>query len=168
MRRQIANKRGEKEKGNNSWRWGSTWRVQSRPEWAPASVVLLMSASAHLIIAIPKGEMGYLAVISPKHSPQAQLKSEKHNSPPSLSVFFHYALVFSFFLSSQNSIDSVFLSFLSPNCLWIHVSCPLTANRQWRSRSPAEYCVYFIYLIQYLGHICISLNLVKWVRKRYL
>lgn len=71
--------------------------MQSRPEWAPASVVLLMSASAHLITAIPKSEMGYLAVISPKHSPQAQLKSEKHNLPPSLSVFFHYALVFSFF-----------------------------------------------------------------------
>lgn len=99
MRRQIANKRGEKEKGNNSWRWGSTWRVQSRPEWAPASVVLLMSASAHLITAIPKSEMGYLAVISPKHSPQAQLKSEKHNSPPSLSVFFSLCPRFFFFSS---------------------------------------------------------------------
>ena len=127
---------------------------RQEPERASVSAVLLMSASAHLITAQTKGQEGISLCDIPQHAPQAQLKAKEHNSPPSLSVFFTISpSFFPLFYSLDCSV------FLLPLQIFLNLSL------SWEIQAACCYCICHIL---YLGHICISLHLVNWVREEYL
>lgn len=118
-------------------------RVKARrPEWASVFLVLLVSASAHLITATPKGKMVYLAVMSSSEPrrPNSKLKNTIRLLNVKLFFFHHPAL---FFSSSRDSMAQFFtlIPSLRPlQCsLNLHPSLstsrPLTSN--WRGSS---YC----------------------------
>ncbi len=108
--------------------WG--WRNLARTGFSlGCSAYVSLCSSDHCNT---KGQDGISHCDIPQHAQQAQLKAEKHNSPPSLSVF--SPILPSFFLLFSRLDCSVFHSFPSLLPLFESPSASRRLTSNWRGR----------------------------------